>query len=113
MSSHKKVSSSNSAIIAVLFLIPPLVLFLMWISTAWGDGFVSDSERKNLFLDKFPEWMQNFSAIHVLALVLCVVAINFASGSFKKKELGRRIAMMVTVMLSIFLILFNLAQLFS
>lgn len=72
---------------------------------------MSEGEKKDTFLSSFPEWMQNFSVIHILSIIFCIVAINFAAGSFKKNLLWIRISMMVIVMLSILIILFDIVQL--
>ncbi|MEO7315885.1 MAG: hypothetical protein ABIW47_11905 [Ginsengibacter sp.] len=111
MSTKSKVSKKSSAGLAVLFFLPAFMLFLMWITLGWRFGFMSEGEKKDSFLSSFPEWMQNFSAIHILSIVFCIVAISFAAGSFKKKILWIRILMMVIVMFSIFIILFDIAQL--
>jgi hypothetical protein len=111
MSTKSKVSKKSSAGLAVLFFLPAFILFLMWITLGWRYGYVSDIEKKDTFLSSFPEWMQSFSAIHILSLIFCIVAISFASGSFKKNILWIRILMMVIVMFSIFIILFDIAQL--
>ena len=47
---------------AVLFFLPPFILFLMWITLGWRYDFMSEGEKKNTFLSSFPEWMQHFSA---------------------------------------------------
>ena len=111
MSTKSKVSKKSSAGLAVLFFLPAFILFLMWVTLGWRDGFMSEVEKKDTFLNMFPEWMQNFSAIHILSIVFCIVAINFASGSFKKNQLWIRISMMVIVMFSILIILFDIVQL--
>lgn len=111
MSTKSKVSKKSSAGLAVLFFLPAFILFMMWVTIGWRDSYVSDGEKKNTFLNSFPDWMQNFSAIHVLSIIFCIVAINFAAGSFKKNLLWIRILMMVVVMFSIFIILFDIAQL--
>jgi hypothetical protein len=111
MSTNSKVSTKSSAGLAVLFFLPAFILFLMWMTLGWRYGFMSEVEKKDNFLSSFPQWMQNFSAIHILSIIFCIVAISFAAGSFKKKVLSIRILMMVVVMFSIFIILFDIAQL--
>ena len=111
MSTKSKVSTKSSAGLAVLFFLPAFILFLMWITIGWRNGYMSDGEKKDTFLSSFPEWMQNFSVIHIISMIFCFVAISFAAGSFKNKVLWQRILMMVIVMFSIFIILFDIAQL--
>ena len=111
MSTKSKVSKKSSAGLSVLFFLPALILFLMWVTLGWRYGFMSEGEKKDNFLSSFPDWMQNFSAIHILSMIFCIVAIYFAAGSFKNNLLSIRILMMVVVMFSIFIILFDIAQL--
>ena len=111
MSTKSKVSKKSSAGLVVLFFLPSLILFLMWVTLGWRYGFMSEGEKKDNFLSSFPEWMQNFNAIHILSMIFCIVAINFAAGSFKDKHVPTRIFMMLVVMFSIFIILFDIAQL--
>ncbi|MEO6682187.1 MAG: hypothetical protein ABIN48_05120, partial [Ginsengibacter sp.] len=80
MSTKSKVSKKSSAGLAVVFFLPALILFIMWVSLGLRDAYMSEGEKKDAFLSSFPEWMQNFSAIHVLSIIFCVVAINFAAG---------------------------------
>lgn len=111
MSTKSKVSKKSAAGLAVIFLLPALILFLMWATLGIRYGFLSDVEKHDSFLSSFPEWMQNFAAIHILSMIFCIIAINFASGSFRTRILWERILMMIVVMLAIFIILFDIAQL--
>lgn len=111
MSTKSKVSKKSSALLAVLFILPAFILFLMWATLGWRFGYLSDAEKQDSFLSSFPEWMQHFAAIHILSMIFCIVAINFASGSFKTKQVWERVIMMIIVMFAIFIILFDIAQL--
>ena len=111
MSSKSKISKKSSAGLAAIFFLVPFILFMMWVTLGWRHGYMSEVQKKDTFLSTFPEWMQNFSAIHILSIILCILAINFAAGSFKKNLLWIRIVMMIIVMFSILIILFDIVQL--
>ena len=111
MSTKPKLSKKSSAGLAVIFFIPAFILFLLWVSIGWRHGFISGGEKEDIFLSNFPGWMQHFAGLHIVSIILCILAIAYASGSFRKKVLSLRILMMLIVMFSIFIILFDIAQL--
>ena len=104
MSTKSKVSKKSSAGLAVIFFVPALLLFLIWSSIGWRYGYMPEGEKQDTFLNTFPDWMQHFAAIHIVSIILCILAISFASGSFKRNILSVRILMMAIVMISIFII---------
>lgn len=111
MSTKTRVKSKTSALLAALFLLPSLILLVIWISTGIGNSGMSEVGRQNEFLSYFPTWMQNFKALHLFSLVCCGIVLFFASGSFKKHSLWIRVSMMAIVMATILIILFDIIQL--
>lgn len=110
MSTSHSVSKKFTATLAIIFFLPPLILFIIWSSIGVQYGAMSEAHRTRTFLEYFPEWIRNFTGIHVFALACCVVAILLARRSFKKKLLSIRVMMLFVVLCTIFLILFNIFQ---
>lgn len=110
MSTHPKLTSRSSATLAVLFFLPPLILFIAWSFMGLGHGTMSEAQRVQTFLGYFPDWMNSMAGIHIIALVLCIVAMVLASRSFKKRVLSIRVTMLIVVICAIFLIIFNIYQ---
>ncbi|MEP6584216.1 MAG: hypothetical protein ABJA90_08110 [Ginsengibacter sp.] len=109
MATTSHVPSKVTALIAVAFLLPALIFFLMWLSI----GFQSDmnaNEKIDIYLHKYPAFMRNISAIGFTSIVCCVLSMIFAARSFKKHLLSVRVLMMLTVIADLVLILFNINQ---
>lgn len=110
MSTKANVSVNSARVLSFVFFGIAFILFITWMIVGWIEGPVSLAQKKAVFLDKFPSWL-SFTAIHILSLVCCIIAIAFASRSFRKKDVMWRVIMMVIVMFSILIILFDVAQL--
>lgn len=111
MSSKVKAAKNSGLLPAFIFFIPALVIFLMWVTIGWQDGLLNEVEKTDIFLNRFPGFIQNFEVIHIASILLSILAIYFASGNFRKKKIGIRVTMMLLVMFSIFIILFDVVQL--
>lgn len=111
MTKHKKISKRLTTILAVIFFIPPLALFISYSSISLKYGSVSRVDRIDALLDPFPSWMHNYSAWVTTALVMSIIAIIMASKSYKKRLLSTRVSMLMIVLISIFLVLFYISQL--
>lgn len=110
MSTNSHLHAKTYAALAILFILPPIVFFAIRSSVGIRYNDLSESAKRDTFLAHFPSFMQNITAIHVIALVCCIVSMVLASRSFKKKVVSIRILMMITVLVAIFLILFNVAK---
>ena len=108
MTKTKHTPSILSAIIAIIFLIPGIVLYLLW---AGLGNDLNPAERLAAYLAKFPAFMQNLAVINVISIVCCILAIAFASRSFRKRLLSLRLVMMLTVIAAVLIILFDVYQL--
>jgi hypothetical protein len=110
MSTKSHVPGKITAAIAILFLLPPLILFMMWSSIGLRYSDISNSDKTDTFLGYLPDFLKNMTAIHVISLACCIIAIILASRSFKKHLISLRLLMLITVLLAIFIILFNFTQ---
>ncbi len=110
MTTTSHVPSKVTAIIAMVFLLPALILFIMWSSIGLQGSGLNAEEKISIYLAKFPSVMQNLTTIHVISIVCCLFAIGFASRSFRKHLLSIRIVMMLTVLVAMFILLFDIYQ---
>lgn len=111
MTSHSKKGRKRTGILAIILLIPPLILFLGYVFAGFGDRFMSSNERIENLLGNLPPWAQNYSLLLVISIIFCIISMILASGSYKKKSLPSRIRMLVVILISLFLILFDIGQL--
>lgn len=110
MSTKSHVSKKITAALAIIFLLPPLVLFIMWSSIGWRHSDIGASDQMGTYLDYFPGWLGNINIIHAISIVCCITAIMLAARSFKKRLLSIRMLMLFTVFIAIFIILFDIYQ---
>ena len=109
MSTHSHVSSKWTAVLAILFLLPSLIFFVMWSSVGLQSG-ISEGEEIDTYMSYFPGWVRNINMIHAVSIACCIIAITLAARSFRKRLLSVRVLMLVTVLVSIFILLFDLIQ---
>ncbi len=110
MSTTSHVPSKVTAIIAMVFLLPALIFFIMWSSIGLQGSGLNAEEKVSIYLAKFPSVMQSLTVIHAISIVCCLLAIGFAARSFRKHVLSIRILMMLTVLVAIFILLFDFYQ---
>lgn len=111
MTKQAKVSRRFTATLAIIFFIPPLLLFIGYSGIGVTSGYMDRANKIEAFLSHFPGWMQNYTAINIFSIVFCVIAIALAARSYKKKLLSVRVIMLMVVLISIFIILFDISQL--
>jgi len=111
MSTKSHVPGKVTAALSIVFLVPPLILFIMWTSIGLRYSDMDNSDKIDAFLDYFSGLFKSIHVINVISIALCLVSIVLASKSFKKHLLSIRVLMLITVLVSIFLILFNITQL--
>ena len=111
MSTNSHVKKKVTAAISIIFLLPPLILFIMWTSIGIRFSGMSDVDRQETFLGYFSGVFKNLHVVNIISIIFCLVAIILASRSFQKRLLSLRILMLITVVISIFIILFNISQL--
>lgn len=111
MSTRSHVSRRFTAGVAILFLLPALIIFILWWSIGLRYSGINESEQMDTFLGYFPQWLKNVNIIHTISIICCVVAVILAARSFKKRLFTVRILMLLTVLIAIFIILFDISQL--
>lgn len=110
MSTKSHIRRKTTAILAILFLSIPLLLFIMWSSMGLRYSGLSATEQIDMYLSKFPAWLGNMDTIHAISIGCCVIAIVLAARSFKKHLLSIRVLMLFTVIVALFIILFDIYQ---
>lgn len=110
MSTKSRVPTKLTAALAILFLLPPLVLFIMWSSIGLRYSGIDAGEKMDTYLTYFPEWLKDINIIHAISFVCCIIAIILAARSFKQRLLLIRVLMLLTVLVAIFIILFDIYQ---
>jgi hypothetical protein len=110
MSTKSHVPSKITAALAIIFLLPPLVLFIMWSSIGIKYSGLSQGDKMDVYIGYFSGWLKNINTIHIISIVCCLIAIILATRSFKKHLLSIRVLMLITVLVAIFILLFDISQ---
>lgn len=110
MSTKSHVSRRWTAALAIILLLPALIMFIMWSSIGLKYGAISAGEQIDTYMSYFPQWLRNFNTIHIISIVCCVLAISLAARSFRKHLLWVRVVMLMVVLISIFILLFDIYQ---
>lgn len=104
------VSRRITAALAIVFLLPPLIFFIMWSSIGLRTTGISENEKMRIYRGYFPEWLHSIQTVHIISIVCCVISIILASRSFSKNWLSVRVLMLLTVVAALFILLFNVYQ---
>ena len=104
-------NSLKTAILSIIIFLPALIISTLSASIGFRDGGISHANKEDIFSSYFPDWMNNFTLLHILSIVLCIVAIGFAAKSFKKPLVWERVLMMLITMAAIIIILYDIVQL--
>lgn len=110
MATSHLVSRRITAALAIVFLLPALMFFIIWSSIGLRMTGKSAQEKIDLYVGYFPGWLQHFTTIHIISLVCCVMAIILGSRSYSKDWLSVRVPMLLTVVVALFIILFDIYQ---
>lgn len=110
MSTQSHIRRKTTAALALLFLLLPLIFFIMWSSIGLRYSGISATDQMEIYLSDFPSWLRNIDTIHTISIVCCIIAIVLAARSFKKHLLSIRVLMLLTVIVAIFIILFDIYQ---
>ncbi|MEO8721470.1 MAG: hypothetical protein ABI297_01845 [Ginsengibacter sp.] len=111
MSTKSHVRGRVTAALSIAFLIPPLILFMMWVSIGMRRSSIDANDKIDIYLGYFGGLFNDLHVINIVSIVFCLVSIVLASKSFKKHLLSIRVLMLLTVLVAIFIILFDLFQL--
>ena len=110
MTTKSHISRRVTAVLAMFFLLPALILFMKWSSIGLSVSGISKQEQLKMYLGFFPAWLQNMSTIHAISIVCCVMAIILAARSYSKDLLSVRVLMLLTVVVAFFILLFDIYQ---
>ena len=111
MSTNSHVKKKVTAAISIIFLLPPLIFWMMWISVGLRFPGISEVDRQESFLSYFSGLFKNIHVVNIISIVFCIISIILASRSFQKRLLPLRILMLITVLIAIFIMLFDISQL--
>lgn len=111
MSTNSHVKKKVTAFLAMLFLLPSLIVFIMWSSIGMRFPEMNQFEKEETFLGYFSGLFKSIHVVDIISIIFCLVSIILASRSFQKKLLWLRVLMLITVLISIFIILFDISQL--
>ncbi len=111
MSTHSHIKKKVTATLSIIFLLPALLLFVIWISITIRFTDMNEIDKQQTFLDYFSGFFKDIHVVNIISIILCLIAIILASRSFQKRLLSLRFLMLVTVLISIFIILFDISQL--
>jgi len=109
MTSTHKVPKKITAILALVFLLPSLYIFGIWLKVFRQD--ISPSQKISSFTDYFPSLMNDYKGILVISIVFCVLAMILAAKSFKQPLLFLRILMWLTVIVAALIFFLTVFQL--
>ncbi|HSN07816.1 MAG TPA: hypothetical protein VLS85_02205 [Hanamia sp.] len=111
MSTNSHVKKKVTAALSIVFLLPALILFIMWTSIGIRFADMNEVDKQDTFLGYFSGFFKDIHTIDIVSIIFCLIAIILASRSFQKRLLSLRFLMLITVLISIFIILFDISQL--
>jgi hypothetical protein len=109
MSSTHKLPKKITAIAAIVFLLPALYIFGVWIR-AFGDD-ATTAQKIERFTAHFPGFIPGYKWIIYISLACCLASMVLAAKSFKQRLLSLRIAMWLTVMAAALIFFVDIFQL--
>lgn len=108
MTSTHKIPKKIDAILAILFILPPLFIYITWVSVASDNN--SQVQNVKAFTDKFPEFISGVVPLALISIACCILALIFAAKSFKQPILFLRITSWLVVIIGAFLLFLNIFQ---
>jgi hypothetical protein len=111
MSTNSHVKKKVTGALSIVFLLPALILFMMWTSIGIRFSDMNEVDKQDTFLGYFSGFFKDIHIIDIISIIFCLIAIILASRSFQKRLLSLRFLMLMTVLISIFIILFDISQL--
>lgn len=109
MSSTHKVPKKITAILAIVFLLPALYIFGLWMNVFNQD--ISPSQKADEFTKHFHPLINDSRIVVYVSMAFCVIAIVLAAKSFKQPLVPLRIAMWLTVMIASLIFFMDIFQL--
>ena len=109
MTSTHKVPKKITAVLAIVFILPPLYILGIWINVFGHD--ITPAQKVEEFTGYFPSFISDYKIITFISIACCILAIIFASKSFKQPLLSLRIAMWLIVMIASLIFFLDIFQL--
>lgn len=108
MTSTHKVPKKITAILAIVFILPAVYIYGVWISASGSD--ITQAEKVEQFTGHFPSLIGDNKILAFISIVCCITAMILAAKSFKQPIIPLRIAMWLVVMIASFLLFLNIFQ---
>lgn len=108
MTSTHKIPKKIDAILAILFIIPPVYIYIIWITVASDNN--SQIQNVKAFTNHFPPIVSSIISLALISISCCILALIFAAKSFKQPLLLLRITSWVVVIIGSFLLFLNIFQ---
>lgn len=109
MTSTHKVPKKITAILAIVFILPPLYIVSIWINVFNRD--ITPAQKLEDFTGYFPSFINDHKIITFISMAFCILSIIFAAKSFKQPLLSLRIAMWLIVMIASLIFFLDIFQL--
>ncbi len=79
------------AVLALMFLIPPSVLWTTWVQVASDNPDSTRAERSALYIDRFNALTGNPVLIAISGLVCCIISIVLSAASIRDPRTALRV----------------------
>ena len=109
MTSTHSFPKKITAIFAIIFLVPALYIFSVWVKV-YRQYDESIAQKDSSFSSHFPGQINDVNIIHYVSMAFCLTAIILAAKSFRQKSLVLRILMMLTVFVASLIYFLNVFQ---
>ena len=110
MSTSHYISKKTTAILSVVFFLIPAWFFAVWARLGWKDPEMDVDDKVRIYLSYFPRFLQSVGRIHYISIVCCIMAIIVSAYAYKQHYLYIKILMMLIVLFSFFMLVFNIYQ---
>jgi hypothetical protein len=108
--SNERSRNNTLAILGGMLLVPPLLIWGLWIQTFSANPSASPGQKVEIFLKIFPSFMQSGGTISLVVLVSSVAAIVVSVLSLKRTSTGFKVLSVIAVAVGS---LVTLVQLFT
>jgi len=109
MTSTHKAPKKITAVLAIIFLLPALYIFALWINVFNRD--ITPAQKIVEFTGHFPSMIADHKLVIYISMACCLAAMILAAKSFKQRLLSLRIAMWLTVMIASLIFFVDIFQL--
>ena len=109
MTKTHKAPKKVIAVLAIVFLLPAVYIFAVWIKAFNQD--ITQAQKVVEFTDRFPSFIGSYNMVVYISMAFCIAAMILAAKSFKQPLLSLRIAMWLVVMAASLILFVDLFQL--